>query len=284
MTFRTLAANQRASMLLLLFLPAALRIFLLPQHPVPTPAVSDEFSYVLLADTLRHLRLANPVHPLHDFFETFFVLQEPSYSSIFPLGQGIVLIAGWFGVALSIGLFCALCYWMLCVWLRPTWALAGGVLAALQFGPLSQWMNSFWGGAVSACAGCLIFGSLPRLREQGSALYVICFGLGLGLQLLTRPFELIFLLISAAALCAVERIDPRRLLPALAPFSAAVVLMAFHNHAVTKSWTTMPYQVSRYEYGVPASFTFESNPTPHRTLTREQQLDYEAQCAVHGAG
>ena len=28
---------------------------------------------------------------MHRFFETNFVLQEPSYSSIYPLGQGIVL-------------------------------------------------------------------------------------------------------------------------------------------------------------------------------------------------
>ena len=53
---------------------------------------------------------------------------------------------------------------------------------------------------------------------------------------------------------------------------------------MTGSWTKLPYQVSRYEYGVPAAFTFEPNPTPHRPLTREQELDYAAQSAVHGLG
>ena len=117
------------------------------------------------------------MHPLHQFFETYFVLQEPSYSSIFPLGQGIVLAMGqvifrnpWAGVAISVGLFCALCYWMLRGWTSPGWALAGGVLAAIEFGPLSQWMNSYWGGAVSACAGCLVFGALPRLLKEGRAI------------------------------------------------------------------------------------------------------------------
>jgi hypothetical protein len=33
---------------------------------------------------------------------------------------------------------------------------------------------------------------------------------------------------------------------------------------------------------VPASFVFQANPEPHRELTREQDLDYHAQRAVHG--
>src|SRR5580658_9736732 len=74
---RQLAQSVRASMALLLALPIALRLALVPRYPIPTPNVSDDFSYLLIADTLRHFRLANPVHPLHQFFETFFALQEP---------------------------------------------------------------------------------------------------------------------------------------------------------------------------------------------------------------
>src|SRR5271165_6634965 len=102
------------SMTILALLPIALRLALLLQYPIPSPNVSDDFSYVLIADTLRHFRLANPVHPMHQFFETFFVLQEPAYASIFPLGQGLILAIGWTffghpwaGVALSIGALCA---------------------------------------------------------------------------------------------------------------------------------------------------------------------------------
>lgn len=49
-------------------------------------------------------------------------------------------------------------------------------------------------------------------------------------------------------------------------------------------WTIAPYQLSQYEYGVPATFTIQPIPTPHRPLTREQQLDYDAQSEVHGPG
>ena len=91
---RKLAERTGWSMLFLGALPIALRLLLLPRFPAPSPGVADDFSYLLVADTLLHGRLANPVHPLHQFFETFFVLQEPSYSSVFPIGQGIVLGSG----------------------------------------------------------------------------------------------------------------------------------------------------------------------------------------------
>src|SRR5437764_11385587 len=64
---RKLAEHTGWSMLLLAVLPIALRLALLPQYPIPSPNVSDDFSYLLLADTLQHLRLANPAHPLHQF-------------------------------------------------------------------------------------------------------------------------------------------------------------------------------------------------------------------------
>ncbi len=84
-------------------LPVILRLALLGHAPVPAPAGSDDFSYWLLADTLRHFRLANAAHPLHQFFEAVFVLQEPTYSSIFPMGQGLAMAAGWLLFRNSVG-------------------------------------------------------------------------------------------------------------------------------------------------------------------------------------
>lgn len=287
---QSIAARPALSMGLLFALPILLRLALLPRHPVPVPQTSDDFSFLLLADTLAHFRLANPVHPMRRFFETVFVLQEPSYSSIYPLGQGIALALGelvfrepWAGVLISIGSFCALTYWMLRAWVSPVWALVGGLLTVVQFGPLNQWTNNYWGGAMSAIAGCLVFGALPRLWRNGRSRDAALLGAGCGLQILSRPFESAMLTVCLALpvvlLLRAQRRNGGILLLALAP---ALLLVVLQNEAVTGSVTEMPYMASRYQYGVPAAFTFQPNPIPHKELNREQQLDYQAQIDVHG--
>ena len=284
---RRLAERTGWCMLVLAALPIVLRLALLPHHPVPTPRICDEFSYLLLADTLAHFRLANPTHPMHAFFEALFVQQEPRYASIYPLGQGIVLALGrmifghpWAGVALSVGALCALCYWMLRAWTTPGWALTGGLLAVFTFGPLNLWMNGYWGGAVSAVAGCLVFGALPRLRDSGRTRDAVWLGLGLGLQLLSRPFEFLFL--AASVLVFGRQIRRRLAAVAMLALLPAAGLMLLQNKAVTGSWTTLPYVLSRYQYGMPTTFTFQPNPTPHRPLNQEQRVDYELQSDIHG--
>jgi hypothetical protein len=282
---RWIASRPAWAMGLLAALPIVLRLLLLPHHPVPIPQTSDDFSYLLLGDTLAHFRLGNPPHPMSRFFETVFVLQDPTYSSIYPLGQGIALAVGelifrepWAGVLLTEGLMCALIYWMLAAWVPATWAFVGGLFAVAEFGPLNQWMNTYWGGAVSAIAGCLMFGAIPRLRATGRVRDGVLAGGGLGLQILTRPFEA-----ALTGLCVLPAVRRRRG-AALLALMPALVLLAAHNRAVTGSWFTLPYSVSRYQYGVPAAFTLQKNIEAHRPLTREQSLDLRAQTDVHGPG
>lgn len=291
---RRLAAKPAWSMLALGGLTVALRLALLAQAGPPIPSTADDNSYLLLADTLSHFRLANPTHPFFRFFETNFVLQQPSYSSIFPAGQGIALELGraifghpWAGVVVSEALLCALCYWMLRGWVSAGWALVGGLLAVCELGPLTYWMNSYWGGAVSGIAGCLVFGALPRLCKSGGARDATLLGSGLGLELLTRPYESVFLtgIVAITFLLPRWRQGFRKALPSapliIAAALPAIALTFAQNKAVTGSWLTLPYITSRAQYGVPTTFTFQPNPVPHRALSEEQQAGYEAQSEVH---
>jgi hypothetical protein len=290
--FNRVAERKRVCIVLFFAAPIIMRVLLLPNHPVPVPDIYDEFSHLLLADTILHGRLANPPHPFHQFFETFFVLQQPTYSSIYPCGMALVLAVGrllsgtpWTGVLILSGALSAGCYWMLRGWTNPRWAFLGALLAVIEFGPLCQWTNSYWGGSLAATGGCLVFGALPRLRQQVRVRDAILLGCGFGAHMLSRQFESIFLLILIflfliPALPRLRRVVGYAVLPPV----SALLLILLQNHAVTHSWITLPEQLSRYQYGVPAALTIEANPVPHVALTREQELDYRAQALMHGSG
>jgi hypothetical protein len=290
-----LARRTAVCMILLAAAPVVLRLLLLPHHPVPTPDVYDEFSHLLVADTLRHFRLANPPHALPQFFETFFTFQQPTYSSIYSLGQGLIMAIGWNlfglpwgGVLLATAAFCSLTYWMLRGWTTPGWALAGGVLAVIEFGPLCQWANSYWGGALAATAGCLVFGALPRLRQSARRRDGALLGLGLALHLLVRQFESVFLFLAVGLFFLPElrgapraRACFRAAAAATLALAAALLLTLAQNKAVTGSWKTLPEQLSQYQYGVPVGLTFQTPPTPHRPLTPQQEAEYRMQLGFH---
>ena len=294
----------------LALLPIALRLVLLPSHPIPTPDIYDEFGHLLVADTLLHFRFANPPLPLPQFFETFFVLQQPTYAAIYPIGQGLMLALGealfgspWAGVLISTGAFCGLCYWMLRAWTTPAWALLGGVLAVIEFGPLCGWMNSYWGGHFAAAAGCLVFGALPRLARRPRLRDASLLGLGLFCHLLTRPYESLFLLAAvilfflpslgvfirsarAGAFSTVISSVPKATLAAVAMpvlfLASALGITMAQNQSVTGNWAVPPYRLSQIQYGVPAALTFLPDPVPQRALTPQQALEYKSQVAFRG--
>src|SRR5204862_6796584 len=132
-----LAERKTLAVIALFFMVIGVRLAVLPQLPVPVPGIHDEYSYLLLGDTLAHGRLANPPHPMWMSFETFHVNWFPTYSSKYPPGQGAVLaLDEWLAhpqidVRLGIATRTADCLWMLQAWLAARWALLGGALVAL---------------------------------------------------------------------------------------------------------------------------------------------------------
>src|SRR5712671_3337664 len=194
------------------------RLAVLPVLPVPSPAMHDEFSYLLMADTFAHGRVANPTYPMWAHFEAFHVNQVPAYVSKYYPAQGIFLAVGqvifghpFWGVLLSSALMCAAICWMLQGWMPPGWALLGGLLAVLRLGTFSYWTNSYWGGAVAAIGGALVLGALPRIKDNQRVRDAVWMGVGLALLFNSRPYEGLLLGIPIAVVLLVWLLRNREL-------------------------------------------------------------------------
>jgi len=271
--FRRIAARRSQAILLAALLPMIVRAIMLPWFPFPKPIVHDEFSYLLQADTFAHGRLANRTLPAWQHFETEYTLLTPNYASQYQPAQGLMLAAGqvlfrhpWWGVWISVGIMCGTICWALGTVIPPVWALFGAVIAAMQFGIFGIWMNSYFGGAVSAAAGALVLGALASLKapEKWRRAAILC-GLGLILLFATRPFEGIIwsgvTVVYAGMLLKRGVFRYPVLWTLIAPFSAVclvgAVALAYYNWRITGNALEPPYLAYQSIYGTPQPYWWQ---------------------------
>lgn len=256
-----------------------IRLSFLAIDPIPVPLIHDEFSYLLAGDTFAHGRLANPPHPMWIFFETFHVLQHPTYASKYPPAQGAVLALGqllghpWIGVLLSVGLMCGAVLWMLQGWLPARWALLGGILVLLRFAVFNDWVEDYWGGAVAAIGGALVVGALPRILRAARPRYALWMGLGAAILANSRPLEgaiLFATVVAALVMWLWKRPAPDRakLFARVAMPLAAVLLvcacwMGYYNWRVTRNPLLPPYLAYERTYDARPVFIWQlPRPSP----------------------
>jgi hypothetical protein len=284
-----LARRKGLSVFLVGFSVITIRVALIPILGIPQPRFNDEFSYLLAGDTFAHGKLTDPTHPMWVHFESFHIIEQPTYMSMYPPAQGLVLGAGqllgnpWIGQVLVTALMCSALGWMLQAWLPPPWALLGAVLAVLRLGLLSYWMNTYWCASVAALGGALVLGAWPRLRKHPRISHALLMGLGLVILANSRPYEgLVFSLPVAAAMLwwligkrrpAFHLSLPRAVLPLFVVLMLGALATSYYYYRVTGDPLRMTYEVNRETYATAPYFIWQA-PRPEPAYRHVVMRDF----------
>jgi hypothetical protein len=209
-------------------------------------------------------------------FETFHVIQQPTYASKYPPGQGAFLALGQIlghpilGVWISVAFMAMAISWMLYQWVPPKWALLGSALAVVQVGFPTYWGQSYWGGAVAALGGALVYGSVRAAAREPRLGYGLLFGGGAMLLAATRPLEgilaglpagLVLIGLAIGKAPGRARLLGRVVLPALVILLATMAGLGYYNARVTGDPLRLPYQVYNEAYHMGAQFPWQE-PSP----------------------
>ncbi len=291
-TRRSLLRRLAARPWLCVGLPALLA-FVLAALPTlvagpPGPVAHDEWGYLLSADTFAAGRATNATHPFWVHFESVHQFHTPSYQSKYPPAQALFLALGqvlWhpiLGVWISVALLVGALVWMLLAWMPPRWALVGGLLAVALYvlqgepypgGTQAYWSQSYWGGAVAATGGALLFGALARSVARPQVSSSVLLALGLLVLANSRPLEGLIVGLPAAVYLLVWMLSARSpgwaillrrlVLPVLLVLGSGLLAMGAYNQAVSGDPLELPWITHYRQYCVFRTLVWQE-PAPDR--------------------
>lgn len=246
----------------------------------PEPAIHDEFSKLLQADTFASGRLSNPSHPFWEHFKTFHILQQPTYASKYLPGQGLLLALGqiigghpvvglWIGAAF----LCVSIYWMLTGIIPKRWGILGSLLAALNFCVLGYWSQKYWGGYIAAASCSLVYGALFRIQKKVTYASAILLGVGLVLMAFSRPIESFFAIAPGGIYFFYLYLKDREtdwyqffsriILPTGIIVTIGMLWLGYYNYRVTGNALQLPYVLYGETSIVTPNFLWsETSPLP----------------------
>lgn len=242
-----------------------LQFFVATRFGWPIPAVHDEFSYLLAADTFASGRATNPTHPAWEFLESYHIVWQPTSQSKYPPGNGLVLAAGQIltgkpivGVWICLAASASLAFWMLRGWFSTVWAVLGAGILICNWPITKLWGQVFYSGAPAMLGGFLVFGALARLQRRPSLWHACWLSLGLILLAVTRPYEGLLTSLPALGLLmylvVCTRSEERRrwlllvISPAAAVLAGGFLLLGWYHWRVTGSPWIWPYHLYESTY------------------------------------
>jgi len=159
------------------------------------PHWHDELSYVIQMRMLGEGRLWMPAHPVSEFFETFYLVTDRVYASIYFPGTALLYVAGiWLHLPLIALPLCAagacvgLTYWILAKLIDPVSALVGALLMISI--PIVRLMSIMVMSNVPVLLmGLLLIFCYIHWQRDRSLGWALCMGIFAGWAATCRPLE-----------------------------------------------------------------------------------------------
>ena len=240
--------------------------------PAP-PWYTDDYGYALSADTFAHGRLTNPPHPMRAYFDTLYILQTPTYNSMYQSAPGLLAAAGemlfhrrvvmlWIAAAAAAMAVC----WAAEAVVPIGIAWLAGLIVAIH-PVLLTWLNHYHAAPLNALAGSLAIGGALR-ASSGRRWPAVAMGAGIAILANIRPYEGFVVAVIAVVLA-------RRFVPlAMGIALLGLAWTAYYDRSVTGDPLLLPYNAYNARYLSAPNFIFQGPFHQHDYPTKEMERRY----------